>query len=114
MKAKLILIGSVVVLIVGCKPTYTPPENMLSEVEMVEILTEIRLAEAGLFAEHTRLYNEDSIKMQTQVVYQEIFKKHDISYKDYQENLTYYISKPAVLNKVFEKVTLKIQADTIE
>ncbi|MEG1910741.1 MAG: DUF4296 domain-containing protein [Bacteroidales bacterium] len=94
----------------SCMPSHSEkPTNFLNKTEMTNLLTEIRITEVLLYNEHCQHYNEDSIRLHTQMAYAPIFAKYKITYKDYQANMQYYVGQPLLLEKMLKDVTLNLE-----
>ncbi|MEG1498674.1 MAG: DUF4296 domain-containing protein [Bacteroidales bacterium] len=78
------------------------PEHLLSPKDMAAILSEIRIAEAQLYNENTKLANQDSIRIKSQMVYASLFKKFETTYQDYQLSLKYYMDSPKKMEKILQ------------
>lgn len=110
MKKILILIFGISLCCQACTSSRSEkPKNLLSKNEMAELITEIRVTEVQLYNEHTKHYNEDSIRLHSQIAYAPIFAKYKISYKDYEDNINYYVSQPDKLEDILEQVTKNLE-----
>ena len=115
MKKLLLLITALLHLFASCyhenQPQIAPPENLLSKTEMVNILTDIYVAE-GALAYH-RMNKELTEDMSTNY-YKKVFDEHHISHRILKDNLRYYNSTPEVMEEILEDVLSnlsKLQAD---
>ncbi|MCD4746132.1 MAG: DUF4296 domain-containing protein [Bacteroidales bacterium] len=80
------------------KPT---PENLISRNEMVDIFVDIQLVEAILTQKQKKT---PDIKFHTNNYYKSIFEKHNITQKDFEENLQYYQQNIEKLDEIFADV----------
>ncbi|HEU5291279.1 MAG TPA: DUF4296 domain-containing protein [Cyclobacteriaceae bacterium] len=86
-----------VFLIVGCEPAKRPP-GILSEQEMVKMLTEIYVAEEK--AGHIGI-SQDSVRKIFPQFEARIFEKEGISDSVFKKSLEYYKSKPKKLENIY-------------
>ena len=96
------LISCVLLLFISCKEQKTSiPSNVLPEDKMVEVLTDVRLAEANArVARQMQQYEEHLLDS----AYFVIYKLHDINTQQLKESLEYYGERPELLKKINEKV----------
>ncbi len=88
------------------------PEKLLSKTQMVEILTQIQIAEAGFSINKNKL-EANTLKPQS---YNKILEQYSISTKQFKENINYYYDSPVVMEDIYEQVLgklSKIQSDVI-
>ena len=89
-----------------------PPSKLLSKTEMVKLLTEIQIAEAG-FSINKNRKNANNLKPK---YYNEILNQNSITLTQFQENIDYYHHLPKVMEEIYELVLenlSKIQSDVI-
>ena len=84
-----------------------PSDSIISEDQMVLMLADIHLADAGLLIKRNR--GEKTDKLATKY-YEGIFQKYHISADRYQMNLDYYRQDFEVLEKLYEKVVVELKA----
>ncbi len=77
------------------------PENLIDPKTLVDILTEIHLAEAKV--QNIGYRSQDSTYFVFYNLEEEIFKKYHVSKKDYDSSYAYYIRKPKEFNEIYEK-----------
>lgn len=101
----------IVFLIVGCGPEKTPP-GILTEQEMVNVLTEIYLAEEK--AGHIGI-SHDSIKKIFPAFEAKIFEKAGISDTLFTKSLEYYKANPKQLEHIYAALvdSLSLQAQRL-
>ncbi len=88
------------------------PEKMLSQKQMVDIITDIQLIEAG-FSINKYVIKGKDLKPE---YYNEIFKKHSITVQQFSQNIDYYYASPKVMEEIYESVLAnlsKIQSKVI-
>lgn len=92
--------------IVSCyhenKPEAVAPDKLFTEDMLVDILTDIQLAE-GIINQQ-RLQKVKSDKGFKDTIYIVLFKKYDITLKELNENLDYYNTDPEYMEGLFDKV----------
>lgn len=98
-----ILVFSIVLF--GCKNT---PEGILDKEKMVAVYTDIHIAEGrlrtvGIFA--------DSAKLMAPVLYDEVYRTHQISREEFIKSYNYYQANPkefeAIVDRVLEELSKK-------
>lgn len=75
------------------------PDNILSEEKMSAVLIDMNLLEASASLSFIQEGEE-----QEKVPQIDIYKKHNITKKEFDESFKYYSSKPEKLNKIYEQV----------
>ncbi|MEN1785120.1 MAG: DUF4296 domain-containing protein [Bacteroidota bacterium] len=106
-----ILILLLLVGIVSCKKkTIAPPENLIPEDKMVEILYDLTLLK-GLDATSNTILLENDIQTMPY-----LYEKYDIDSLQYVRSDTYYASIPQVYQTLYQKVQDRLtqQVDEIE
>lgn len=82
------------------KPEVTLPANIVSKDTMVGILVDVHILEAtidlGIMKSEIDLKQTDK--------YYSIFKKHNITRKEYDKSLLFYTSHPELLNQIYDNV----------
>lgn len=81
------------------------PSDLLNRKEMALILSDIHIAEAGVAT--TTLYG-DSLLQRNMDDYALIFKKNGVDEKQFRSSFTYYLSRPAELDSVYQEVLAKL------
>lgn len=88
------------------------PDILLSKTQMVEILTEVQLAEAGFNVKKNRSKaNELKPKY-----YDRILQHYGITLQQLKDNIDYYNDSPKVMEEIYELVLAnlsKIQSDVL-
>lgn len=86
----------------GCKST---PNGLLSEEKMVEVLTEIHIAEGRL---KTVNIFSDSAKKMAPVLYHEIYREQQITAEDFKTSYDYYQKHPKQFEAIIDKVIIEL------
>lgn len=92
-------------------PQVEVPDNLLSKQKMVDVLTDIYLAE-GAFMYHRS--NKNLNQELSTVYYNQIFEVHHINHRILKDNFGYYNSDPEVMEEILEDVLSnlsKLQAE---
>lgn len=103
MVKKIILFSiSLNLFLVGCsnKGGEKLPETILPVQKMEKVMLDIHLLEASL--------NQNIIKSNNAAPLSEIFKKHDITPKQYQESFGYYTQHLDSLDKIYELILIDL------
>lgn len=89
------------------------PDVLLSESQLVEILTEVQIVESGLGISKNR-NKSDKLKPE---YYSKILQQYGISVQQLKENLDYYQNYPKVLEEIYDRVLAnlsKMQSEVLE
>jgi len=81
------------------------PDHLLSEDEMVSILTDVQIAEAALIYRRTHRIEQQGFR---EAAYQKIFSNYGITAKILNENINYYNNDPEKMEVIYEKVLAKL------
>ncbi|MFV0377112.1 MAG: DUF4296 domain-containing protein [Mangrovibacterium sp.] len=81
---------------------YPKPKQFLNEKELVNLLYDIHLGEA--LTERSRYNYGDSLKIESNEMYQAILSKYQITDSVLSLNLIYYSSRPKEYEKIYTKV----------
>jgi len=113
---KLIIALSVAFSLNACyninKSEIIPPEKIIPKQELIEILTDLQLIEAGFTMSENRIY-VGKVKPK---YYQAVLDKHDLTLGQLRENVNYYQATPKVMEEIYESVLAnlsKIQSDVL-
>lgn len=94
----------------SCKPKADPaglkPEVFLSEQQMIELITDISLAEAGI--NYLRNTNKpiDEFK---EPLFSVILKKHGVTLKIFEDNLNWYNKDPETIEKIYDQALKNLE-----
>lgn len=103
MVKKIILFSiSLSLFLVGCsdKEGDKLPETILPVQKMEKVMLDVHLLEASV--------NQNIIKPNNAAPLSEIFKKHDITPKQYQESFDYYTQHLDSLDKIYELILIDL------
>lgn len=110
---KKILFYSLFAFFLSCKDqeekSISIPDHVLPKEKMVQVITDIHIAEAEI---NLNAIPDSAFKKS--IYFEEIFKEHQITKRQYEESLAFYIDHPEILNKIYEQVLndlSKIQAE---
>lgn len=81
------------------------PEHLLSESDMVSIITDIQLTEGALTYRRTRRIEQQGFRKSA---YKQIFSTYGISAKILNENFNYYNNDPEKMELIYEQVLAKL------
>lgn len=101
-----------VLLFAACKQAAAPPPDVVSEPQMVNLLTELHLTDGELY---TVTPVADTLYKYGREKYIAVFKKHHISEKQFDDSYKYYTQDPQKIQGIYEKVdkVLKAKLDSI-
>lgn len=85
----------------------TPPAQMLSQSEMVEVLTDMQAAEGTVAIKQGGNLNTKTA--QKNKFQQAILAKHGISQQVFWENYQYYSENPQILDTIYAQVIQKLE-----
>ena len=86
-------------------PTRAKPNAVLTEEEMVTILTDIQLIEGAI---SKKIINRNITKKESPLYYATVFEKHNISQEQFNESISYYSENPEELQAIYEKVLVEL------
>lgn len=86
------------------------PINIIGPDKMTAILKDMHVAEAAVSVD----VPGDSVRQYIADYYTAIYKKHNISQKEFNKSFDYYISHPAKLDKVYQKIIDEINREDVE
>ena len=108
------MICFVLAAISGCKDKGFMPERLLSEQEMISIMTDVQIIEADINYQKqlererdpedtTTIIPKDYVKMSREY-YGQLFEHHGITDSIFSQNLRYYTERPEVLENIMDSV----------
>jgi hypothetical protein len=77
------------------------PETMLSEEEMISIMTDLHLVEAALSLRRNRGQSTNDVK---DLWFAQLFEQHKTTATIFEENLSFYNEQPEKMEKILEEV----------
>ncbi len=85
----------------GSKDTIMPPETLLSESQMIDILTDVQLLEGDM---NFRRSEGENIQGRNNLYYEQLFAHYGITDSIFNDNIRYYTEKPAILERITDSV----------
>ncbi len=115
--ARQLVIFSLLLCLVSCynvnEREVVVPDKLLSKSEMVSVLTDVQLVEAGLSINENRRL-EMELKPE---YYRLVLDTHNITLKQLKENINYYQSTPKVMEDIYDEVLAnlsKLQSEVLK
>lgn len=93
--------------LLACDGDASPPDDLIPQEKMAEILTEIHVAEARVT--NMQLKSQDSSIFVYDELQKMIWKKNKVDTSLYHSSYTYYTSHPALLNEIYDQVEKKLE-----
>ena len=103
----------IICIIVGCNSSNTPPDPLINELVMSNILIDIHLLEAKI----NTLGKKGDTSFQIYDHFEKlILEKHDVDSSVFAQNLAYYMKHPSILESVYTNIidTLVLRENTIK
>lgn len=116
---KLVLLSIIFVLLSSCdrKEKGYIPEHLLSEQEMITIMTDVQIIEADINNQKSEererndtaktTHNKDFVKL-SRDYYAQLFEHYGITDSIFTQNIRYYTEHPAVLERIMDSVTQRL------
>ena len=108
------------VLVVACdhKDKGFMPDQLFTEEEMVDIMTDVQIIEAEINYQKS-LEREDSApdtdyKAMAQSYYDQLFEHHGITDTLFLQNIKYYTERPEVLKRIMDSVVQRLTREPME
>ena len=117
---RLTLIALLFVLVVSCghKDKGFMPERLLTQEEMINIMTDVQIIEADINYQKTKEREAEEApkdyKGLTQSYYDQLFEHYGITDTIFSQNLRYYTERPDQLERIMDSVTqrfVRVQAE---
>ena len=114
------------VLVVACgrKDKGFRPERLLTEHEMIEVMTDVQIIEADINFQKSQEPGhdiDDTIKVvpkdfvgMSRNYYAQLFEHYGITDSIFEQNLRYYTERPAVLEKIMDSVVQRLTKEKVE
>ena len=90
------------------------PERLLTEQEMIDVLTDVQIIEADINYQKSEERNqneEDSVKIvpkdyikMSREYYDQLFEHYGITDSIFRQNIKYYTERPEVLERIMDSV----------
>ncbi|MCR5659156.1 MAG: DUF4296 domain-containing protein [Bacteroidales bacterium] len=107
---RIVFIALLFVLVTACghKDKGFVPERLLSEKEMIDIMSDVQIIEADINYHKTQekeaeAHPKDYRKL-TQSYYDQLFEHYGITDSIFSQNMRYYTERPALLEKIMDSV----------
>lgn len=92
------------------------PDRLLTEQEMIDILTDVHIIEADInYQRNQDREQRDSIRTKSldygllsRIYYEQLFEHYGITDSIYRQNLRYYTEQPATLEAIMDSVTQRL------
>ena len=84
------------------------PSGVLQKDKMVQVLSDIQLAEGELGFNSSKMINDP---IADTISYHAIFEKNKIKKSDYDSSMKYYTLHPEILNEIYDEVINKLEHD---
>ena len=117
---RLVLLSLLFVLAIACghKDKGFIPERLLSEQEMINIMTDVQIIEADINYQKSqereqepndtiKIIPKDYVKM-SRDYYVQLFEHYGITDSIFEQNLKYYTERPAELEKIMDSVMQRL------
>lgn len=89
-----------VCLLIGCSNELEIPDVVLSEDKMVEVITDVQIAESYIKLKFA--LRSDTIRT-SDSIYAAVYRKHRISAATYDTSFQFYTAHPELLQRIYEK-----------
>lgn len=97
------------------------PERLLSEQEMIDIMTDVQIIEADINFQKTREHEQepndtlkiipkDYVKMSREY-YTQLFEHYGITDSIFEQNIRYYTERPTELEKIMDSVVQRLSKE---
>ena len=84
----------------------------MSEAQMIDALTEIHLLESAVKLNLIEGLKNDSLNIRD--YYEALFDTKPYSYKEFQENVTYFTRRPTQMEAFLDSVLIRVQMMELE
>tara|TARA_B100000242_G_scaffold282426_1_gene243695 strand:- start:128 stop:466 length:339 start_codon:yes stop_codon:yes gene_type:complete len=88
------------------------PNHLLSDVQMIDALTEIHLLESAVKLNLIEGLKNDSLNIRD--YYEALFDMKPYSYKEFQESFTYFTKSPSQMEVFLDSVLMRVQLMELE
>lgn len=92
--------------------TEKKPKHLLSDVQMIDALTEIHLLESAVKLNLIEGLKNDSLNIRD--YYEALFDTKPYSYKEFQESFTYFTKSPSQMEVFLDSVLMRVQLMELE
>ncbi len=91
----------------ACDGEDSPPDDLISQEKMAEILTEIHIAEARVT--NMQLRSQDSSIMLYDKLQKRIWEKNKVDTSIYKKSYSFYTTHPALLSEIYDQVEKNLE-----
>ena len=88
------------------------PDRLLSEQEMISIMTDVQIIEADINYQKTQVNEPDYVprdyKALSQSYYGQLFEHYGITDSIFSQNIRYYTEHPAILERIMDSVMQRL------
>ena len=100
----------------GNKSKTFVPDRLLTEQEMIDLMTDVQIIEGDITYQKTRERElSDSIKIEpkdyvklSEEYYDQLFEHYGITDSIFRQNIRYYTEQPALLEKIMDSVVKRL------
>ena len=107
--------------LVGCKDKGYVPAHLLTEQEMITIMTDVQIIEADINNQKTQekdqkeedsveIVPKDYVKMSREY-YDQLFEHYDITDSILVQNIRYYADRPESLERIMDSVVQRLEKE---
>jgi hypothetical protein len=107
MLLRAVKIFAALLVLLGCTGQEPPPEGILSEAQMVEVLVDIHLAEGIKQTGETTL---DRTHLEIADMYQSVFDHYGITEAQFRESFDWYSRREVLFDKIYGKVIERLNS----
>lgn len=93
-------------LFIACAPTATAPESLIPESEMVQILTDIHVADASV--EFMRLESSEDLYSYKNAFFEDVMEEHGIDQETFESSFDYYATDLEQFAFLYDSVLVEI------
>ena len=88
------------------------PERLLTEEEMIDVMTDVQIIEAEINYQKSTDKEQDTIstdyKAMAQSYYRQFFEHYGITDSIFSQNLKYYTERPKTLQRIMDSVVQRL------
>ncbi|MDR2908028.1 MAG: DUF4296 domain-containing protein [Bacteroidales bacterium] len=109
MKIHFILVLFAGLTLTNCSSKPAKPQPFLKEKQMVELLTDMHMAEAMLQQKQSRVSNMDSTRLYANSMYSKLFEEYGLNKTSFEANMAYYTYYSRELEKIYTEVDNRLR-----
>ena len=102
----------------GNKSNTFMPERLLTEEEMIDVMTDVQIIEAEINYQKSTDKEQDTIsadyKAMAQSYYRQFFEHYGITDSIFSQNLKYYTERPKTLQRIMDSVVQRLTREQSE